>query len=149
MTSNVLTRVLRKPAAKPESNVNVAAEKKNLFALLQGIADNDVVIKKAQEQDKQLRAELFEAMKAQKNYSLALQNGAAMAQIVELVGNASNKIVPSLFQKLVSEEDFFSCVTVGIEKAKKVLSEVELTRIMVRTPGEKKPETLEVIFPKK
>lgn len=67
-----------------------------------------------------------------------------VAEYVAQRSNSSTYIDPKKFKELVTEEEFFSSVTVGVTAAKKVLAEKSLNKCSTVTPGVKKPDVLKV-----
>lgn len=116
--------------------------KTEMLALLQSIAKMQETVDKLRANMKPLMAELEEAMLSASISSL--DSGTAVAEMTRSSGKAQTTIDPRKFHDIVDEKDFYECITVGVTKARTVLSEKEISRIASTVPGKPGPLTLSV-----
>jgi len=81
----------------------------------------------------------------QTHHKVEVANAYGEAKVVIPAGRKSTWIDPKKFFKKVPEGDFFASITVGMEKAKKVLSEKEIASISTVTPAVPGEPALKII----
>ena len=64
------------------------------------------------------------------------------------MGRKRTEIHADQFRKRVSDEEFMSCVKIGVTEAKKILAPKELARVSTEHPGERGAERLVIKHPK-
>jgi hypothetical protein len=89
------------------------------------------------------KANLFKLMKV---YQLPqLEDSNALAKIERERGREVNVVDIEAFRKMVSDEDFMTCIKISLTEAKKVLSGRELASITDTTPAKIGEEILVVV----
>lgn len=112
--------------------------------LLKSIAEKNVEAARVSLERQAMEKELFDLMQMYKVAELEVPE--AKAKITTPVGRAVNTVDPRGFFELVTEEDFFNSVTIGITAARKVLSEKELKPITDTVAGKKGDPVLNIEF---
>ena len=108
-------------------------DSKRMDALLTSLCDTAHQMKSLANSQAEEMAELMKLMGASRKTEL--QNDAGTAKIVTPAGRRTVTIDPVKFSEAVSADDFYACVSVGMEKAKKVLSEREIEKISTIKPA--------------
>jgi hypothetical protein len=72
----------------------------------------------------------------------------AVASMVASPGRASTEIDVVAFRAAVSDADFMSSISVGVTKAKKVMTDKELGKVSTKIPGKPGEPTLKVVLQK-
>lgn len=101
---------------------------------LQSIANLTLQIEELTAQKKNYETVLFNHMQDCNLTDLDIEK--ATASIARPMGRSSTYIDPKKAKQLVSEEDFFSMIKIGVTDAKKILSKQEFAKIAEVKPGE-------------
>lgn len=110
--------------------------------LVNRICELQALMAEAENSLNALVPQLDEALKANKldDYTTELGHAFYKAQ----KGRVTNIVDARKFRDLVSEDDFFAAVKVGVTEARKALAQRELDKITTVIPPESKPPVLVV-----
>lgn len=139
-------RRVRVPAPAAKTPRNESLDKAVICATIEDVAkaqDHLAFWSKALADSQE---KLLALMKANKltTTSCTTSVGMATAEVVRSAGRATNTIDPRGFRKLVTEDDFYDCISVSNTKAKTVLSARELVSVTDTVPGKPGEPTIKV-----
>ena len=119
-----------------------ASDERRMKHLLKTISENVDAVAKANARTEAAKESLFGLMKT---YRLPKYEAEALvATITRSPGRSVSTIDVHGFKKLVSDEDFMSCVKVSVKEAKTVLAGKELDSVTETTPAKLGDEYLEI-----
>lgn len=142
MTTHTRTR-LRRKAATP--TVIPEVRRKKMLTIAKETEDKMLQILEIQNDIAENHRKMLEYMEEFNDKSLPAEYGTFAHDIPK--GRGSTVIHVAEFKEMVTEEEFIECATIGVTKAKEVLSAKELANVSTTTPG--KPGNPTVKYKKK
>ena len=139
-----MTQRIRRIRVAPEATKERESKARNI---LQSIADIDSEKATIDARRAELVEQLEEEMRRVK--ALSVTEGMATAAFVRPSGKSVVTIDPRKFEESVDDDEFYSCITVSVTKAKQVLSQKALNRISSVAPAKLGEETLKITYAKK
>ena len=124
----------RKPLPSTSAvRVKESIVEEGLTEALKQLAKNHAALVAAQQEDVALKAKIYELMQIANVQTFA--HGAVTASVTRPKGRDTNVIDPRGYHRLVTDDEFYDTVTVGITKAKTVLTQTELAKVTTIKPG--------------
>lgn len=136
---NNMTRRVR---IKRQTTIVTASDRNKIRKIVDKVANNLLDIQEATEENKTAMVELDMLMSHLSLKEFQAEQG--KAEYITKETRATNTIDVPEFRDKVTEEEFMECITVGITKAKKVLSGKELDSVTKKGKSVSKPPVLTV-----
>jgi hypothetical protein len=132
----------RRVRVKRETVALTSSDKNQLTRLVNEYSELQIQIDEAIRRQREILPDLHAKMRATGTKKWGTDLGEAERVIP--VGRSTTLIDKQAFREVVSDEEFMDCITVGVTKAKEVLSGKELASISETIPPAKKPEEVKV-----
>ena len=124
----------RKPLPSTSAvRVKESIVEEGLIEALKQLATNHAALVAAQQEDVALKAKVYELMQIANVQTFA--HGAVTASVTRSQGRDTNVIDPRGYHKLVTDDEFYGTITVGVTKARTVLTQTELAKVTTTKPG--------------